>query len=455
MHLFEQYLECTATAKALAVLAVEADDTKMSQHFVAWLLLHRDDGLVPSRVERLHIVVLQLDLRVFIEVQERFVRVAVLQVLVDPCRLPSREKHSSLVISIDDFLEATRYFRVKNLDCLHLCPIVFDVFSSTNDFADSISLIRIIASIGRRAPEETTLLKFMRQIQKFPKFGQVSNSCFSASFLLEAESFTNRQSSSTEHQNFWPGVTKTCMQYWQNCWDGQASGHPLLQSILHTKSSRFKLVFFHMHPAPALANDIPHLVYTALPLLRSEHLPVEYSTSVFQHPTFSLIKESVHFARQKNWLPLGICVFRFRDATVVCRWITFMSKLLNFWWTFGPPRSACSVRSAIVCCSSRDWLNSCLNFSTSSLLATCFYELHFEPLRSGVERLAGILEDVLDSAFDVFEVLNLLHWANFFPGFPVRRLRHHSSRPMDWLDQKSRIGLRVVRERPLLPALPL
>ena len=32
----------------------------------------------------------------------------------------------------------------------------------------------------------------------------------------------------------------------------------------------------------------------------------------------------------------------------------------------------------------------------------------FELLTNGVERLAGILEDVLDSAFDVFEVLNLL-----------------------------------------------
>ena len=32
-----------------------------------------------------------------------------------------------------------------------------------------------------------------------------------------------------------------------------------------------------------------------------------------------------------------------------------------------------------------------------------------EPLTNGVERLAGILERVLDSAFVVFEVLNLLH----------------------------------------------
>ena len=37
------------------------------------------------------------------------------------------------------------------------------------------------------------------------------------------------------------------------------------------------------------------------------------------------------------------------------------------------------------------------------------FELHFELLTNGVDRLASTLVDVLDSAFDVFEVLNLLH----------------------------------------------
>ena len=55
------------------------------------------------------------------------------------------------------------------------------------------------------------------------------------------------------------------------------------------------------------------------------------------------------------------------------------------------------------------------------------FELHFELLTNGGERLAGILEDVLDSAVSG----------------SVRLLRHCSSRP------------HVVREQPFLPAFPL
>ena len=86
-------------------------------NFVVWLLLHRDDGLVPSRVERLHVAVLQFDLRNFIEVQDRFVSVADTEVLVDhQCDLNSCEKAffflcsflfkkgSSLEVSVDDLL---------------------------------------------------------------------------------------------------------------------------------------------------------------------------------------------------------------------------------------------------------------------------------------------------------------------------------------------------------------
>ena len=43
----------------------------------------------------------------------------------------------------------------------------YDVFISTIDFADSISLIHTIASIGRLAHEDTSLLQFIRQILKF------------------------------------------------------------------------------------------------------------------------------------------------------------------------------------------------------------------------------------------------------------------------------------------------
>ena len=43
---------------ASAALTVEADDNAHSPHFVGWLLLHRNEGFVPSRVERLYVFVL-------------------------------------------------------------------------------------------------------------------------------------------------------------------------------------------------------------------------------------------------------------------------------------------------------------------------------------------------------------------------------------------------------------
>ena len=51
IHPFEQYLECTATAMALAAPTVEADG-KIKNSSMSWscLLLQRDDGFVPSRV---------------------------------------------------------------------------------------------------------------------------------------------------------------------------------------------------------------------------------------------------------------------------------------------------------------------------------------------------------------------------------------------------------------------
>ena len=83
------------------------------------------------------------------------------------------------------------------------------------------------------------------------------------------------------------------------------------------------------------------------------------------------------------------------------------------------------------------------------------FELHFGLLADGVERLAGILEHVLDSAFDVFEELNLLQRASFFSGFSTRRLRPYSSRPIHWLNEKSRVALHDVRGHPFLPGFPL
>ena len=52
-------------------------------------------------------------------------------------------------------------------------------------------------------------------------------------------------------------------------------------------------------------------------------------------------------------------------------------------------------------------MSQCFYFFLFSQLAGV--DLHFELLTNGVDCLAGILEDVLDSAYDVIEVLTLLH----------------------------------------------
>ena len=83
------------------------------------------------------------------------------------------------------------------------------------------------------------------------------------------------------------------------------------------------------------------------------------------------------------------------------------------------------------------------------------FELHLEILTDCVERLAEILEDVLESASDVFEVPILLHRANFFSEFPVRLLRHCSSSPIEQLDETSNFALLFVREHTFLPTIPL
>ena len=67
--------------------------------------------------------------------------------------------------------------------------IVFNVFRSAIDFEKFISLIQIIASIGRPAPEDTSPLKIVRQLQKLKA---TSNEKCSTIFILEAEYVTNR-----------------------------------------------------------------------------------------------------------------------------------------------------------------------------------------------------------------------------------------------------------------------
>ena len=66
----------------LAVLTVDADGTVILQNFLVGLLLHHDCGFIPTRIERLYVVILQLALQNRIEVQHRLICVAELEILI-------------------------------------------------------------------------------------------------------------------------------------------------------------------------------------------------------------------------------------------------------------------------------------------------------------------------------------------------------------------------------------
>ena len=111
---------------------------RLRLHVACKTLLHRDDGFVSSRIERLYVAILHFELRNLIEVQDGFVCVADLEKLIDDqCDLPSREKRTQL---------------------------------------------HIIASLGRLAHEDTSRMKFIHQVLKFLKSSQASASNFQLSF---------------------------------------------------------------------------------------------------------------------------------------------------------------------------------------------------------------------------------------------------------------------------------
>ena len=96
------------------------------------------------------------------------------------------------------FLRPLAFFesRTSKFVCNFALVILYDVYSLATNFADSISLIHTIAAIGRLAHEDTSLLNFFRQILKFLKSGQASNSRFPATFFREFVSFSARSGSS-------------------------------------------------------------------------------------------------------------------------------------------------------------------------------------------------------------------------------------------------------------------
>ena len=134
--------------------------------------LHRDCGLIPSRIERLHILVLQFDLKNLTEVPDGFVCVADLEIpTAHLCDLPFREKVffclCSLFLNEDSSLKSPLMIFFKALAILQSRTSLFDFFRSATDLADSASLNHTNASIGRLAYEDTSLLKCTHQILMF------------------------------------------------------------------------------------------------------------------------------------------------------------------------------------------------------------------------------------------------------------------------------------------------
>ena len=128
-----------------------------------------------------------------------------------------------------------------------------DVFRWATDCADSISLIHTIASIGRLAHEDTSLLKFLRQILRFLKSSQASISSFSASFFLEVVSLHLFWFSSTRTLELFAvvGLSKTnCTE--RTIWMHK---HALTRCCKRTSTHASTIAvansvgcFFHVHP---------------------------------------------------------------------------------------------------------------------------------------------------------------------------------------------------------------
>ena len=218
--------------------------------------------------------------------------------------------------------------RTSKLVCNSATVIVFDVFSSAIDYVDSISLTHIIASIGRLAPEETPppLLKFIRQIQKFPQSDHPSNSSFSVSFfwkvwLLHRNTRTFRCClGSPGHpvlkelfEMDKQAVTRCCKRTRAHSFN--YSGTTSTQSST-TRSCRFGLVFFHVHPLQHWRINVLHLADAAsvnFRLQSEELLPAEYSTSVVRHPAFHSTEKYAPLALQKK-MHCGSFVFLFPNC---------------------------------------------------------------------------------------------------------------------------------------------
>ena len=139
------------------------------------------------------------------EFQNGVICIADLEILKDhPCDLSSCERaffllcsfslneDSSFEVSVDDLLETLAVLepRTSKFGCNLSLVIEYAVFRSARDFANSISLIHTIASFGRLAHEDTSLLKTIRHILKFLTASQASNSSFSASVFWKVLSLS-------------------------------------------------------------------------------------------------------------------------------------------------------------------------------------------------------------------------------------------------------------------------
>ena len=141
--------------------------------------------------------------------------------------------------------------------CLELCPvIVCDFLSLAIDIVDSTSLIQIIASIGRLAHEGTPRLKFS-EIRpgfelKFFGFLVLGRRIFDQPFWLLhwniVVSKCCREISRTCSTETMVEVDRQAVARCTRTWLHSFNQGGYISTHSSTTSSRFRLIFFHMHP---------------------------------------------------------------------------------------------------------------------------------------------------------------------------------------------------------------
>ena len=418
----------------------------------------------------------------FLPVRERF----------SFCKFSAAKKALFLKCPLMTFSKSLAILESKTSNCARnfALVIVLDVFSSTLHFEKFISLVQIIASVGRPAPEDTSLLNIVRQLLKL---NATSNEKRSTIFILEAEYVTNRSISSINKLDTFQLLPWDLQDFkiLKNCWNGQTNGHLAdakelggtssiiiyVNSFTDKNSKSCNVIFLPHAPTPTLAIDIPHRART---VLARNMTNTRYNELVTEQPLFRpvqmLTSLQILYSKTKNNLHVDQSTSVIRHRALFNRRPTALRNLcISFskmrQWTINESRLwlNCGIsdhlfeRSKSIC--NAQILTICsFNWRATQLMSQFFS--FFSSTRSLLTKncIGNISQTELNvlpifwrcSWFCLWSLCSAFaHWANFFSWCPMRLLRRCSSRPIIWLDENNKIVLFAVRERPFWAAFPL